>query len=681
MSFFYKRPIKFDGTKEIKTKIRNQTDNVISRRFKILMVSVGVVGLVMITTLFITQIRKQEYYSSKLEQYNTSVFSADTFRGNIYDRNYNRLVYNKNINCATYYAVKGIKESERELIAKFLVENINVDIEDVNTREKKDYLIMKDEDYVNSLLSEEEKKGDPTTVYNYQLSHITDDILKEKLTDEDVKYYMLLSKLQNCTNGSVVLLEGLSIKEASLIGENSSLLRGVKVTNDWVREYTYGDNFKQVLGKVTTKKQGLPATSKDYLLAAGYNNDSRVGTSGLEQQYESLLSGTPATYSLTYDASGNPTINTISEGSRGQDIRLTIDWELQEELGKEVEAALRAHASEPFNDHIYVILIDPNSGEILAMVGKRRDRKTGEIYDYSAGNYLSSYAIGSAFKGNTIYTAYKNDVIEPGQIFIDRPMHIKGTKTKSSWNKSGFGAVNDIQALAVSSNVYMWNVIIELAGGNYVPYESLNLDKEAFGILRKNAGELGLGVKTGLDVPNEALGYRGSAQEAGNLLDFAIGQYDTYTPIQMAQYVSTIANKGVRVQPHLFLESFAENEDGQKVALLKHQLKILDDVSSYTTAFDRIQKGFRQCVVASNGTGRLVNGYFEPAGKTGTAENYENSGDVDYPNHSFIGYAPYDDPQMAVACMAERQQRNESCKALSKSAFTKYFDKYGIKNK
>ena len=336
MSFFYKRPIKFDGTKEIKTKIRNQTDNVISRRFKILMVSVGVVGLVMITTLFITQIRKQEYYSSKLEQYNTSVFSADTFRGNIYDRNYNRLVYNKNINCATYYAVKGIKESERALIAKFLVENINVDIKDVNTREKKDYLIMKDEDYVNSLLSEEEKKGDPTTVYNYQLSHITDDILKEKLTDEDVKYYMLLSKLQNCTNGSVVLLEGLSIKEASLIGENSSLLRGVKVTNDWVREYTYGDNFKQVLGKVTTKKQGLPATSKDYLLAAGYNNDSRVGTSGLEQQYESLLSGTPATYSLTYDASGNPTINTISEGSSGQDIRLTIDWELQEELGKEV---------------------------------------------------------------------------------------------------------------------------------------------------------------------------------------------------------------------------------------------------------------------------------------------------------------------------------------------------------
>lgn len=679
MSLFYKKPIKFDGTKEIKSKIRNQTDNVISRRFKILMGLVIAIGVVLLGKLFITQITRQEYYSSKLDQYNTSIFSADTFRGNIYDRNYNRLVYNKNINCATYYAVKGIKESERELIANFLVENVNVDISSVTEREKKDYLIMKDEKYVKSLLSDEEKKSDTTSLYNYELAHITSDILNEHLTDDDIKYYMILSKLKNCTSGSVVLLEDLSIKEASLIGENSSLLRGIKVTNDWEREYTYGDNFKQVLGKVSTKKQGLPATSKTLLLAKGYNNDSRVGTSGLEQQYETLLSGTPATYSMSYDANGNPIINTISSGQRGQDIRLTIDWELQEELGKEIEAELKAHANEPFNDHIYVILMDPNSGEILAMVGKRLDRKTGKIYDYSAGNYLSSYAIGSTFKANTIYTAYKNNVIDVGQVFVDQPMSIKGTKTKKSWKT--FGPVNDIQALAVSSNVYMWNVVIKLAGGTYVPNQSLDLDPSAFGILRKNAGELGLGVKTGLDVPNEALGYQGNAKQAGNLLDFAIGQYDTYTPIQMAQYVTTIANKGVKIQPHLFLDSFKENDEGDKISLLKHQLKILDDVSGYKTAFDRIQQGFRQCVVASNGTGSAVNGYYNPAGKTGTAENYQNSGNTDYPNHAFIGYAPYDDPQMTVACLAERQQKNESCKALSKSAFTKYFDKYGIKNK
>ena len=679
MSFFYKRPIKFDGTKEIKSKIRNQTDNVISRRFKILMASVVVVGCFFLIKLFITQINQKEYYEAKLDQYNTSIFSADTFRGNIYDRNYNRLVYNKNINCATYYAVKNIKDEERELIANFLVENVNINIDEVTERQKKDYLIMKDSSFAKSLLTKDEMKDDVTTQYNKQLSRITKEDLDSRLSERDIKYYMIFSKLKNCTSGSVVLLEDLSIKEASLIGENSSLLRGVKVTNDWQREYTYGDEFKQVLGNVTTKKQGLPATMKDILLAKDYSNDSRVGTSGLEQQYEDVLSGTPATYSLTYDSFGNPIINTVSSGSRGDDLRLTIDWEIQQELGKEVEAALKAHKNEPFNDHIFVILMDPNSGDILAMVGKALNRKTGEIYDYAAGNYLSAYAIGSTFKANTIYTAYKNNVITEGQVFVDAPMDIKGTKRKKSWKT--FGPVNDVEALAVSSNVYMWNVVIKLAGGTYVPNQSLDLDPAAFGILRKNAGELGLGVKTGLDVPNEVLGYQGNAQQAGNLLDFAIGQYDTYTPIQMAQYVSTIANKGVRIQPHLLLEAFETTDEGEKIATLKSQLKILDDVSSYTLAFDRIQQGFRQCVVASNGTGSNVNGYYEPAGKTGTAENYQHSGTTDYPNHAFIGYAPYDDPQMTVACLAERQQVNESCKALSKSAFTKYFDKYGVKNK
>lgn len=112
----------------------------------------------------------------------------------------------------------------------------------------------------------------------------------------------------------------------------------------------------------------------------------------------------------------------------------------------------------------------------------------------------------------------------------------------------------------------MFYVAIKLGGGVYVPRETLNIDPKAFDILRKDAGELGLGVKTGLDVPKEELGYRGDVtkRQGGNLLDFAIGQYDTYTPMQMAQYVSTIANGGKRIQPHLFMDSFTETEEGRK---------------------------------------------------------------------------------------------------------------------
>lgn len=683
MSFFRKSPIRFDGTKEIETKVKNQTDNVISRRFKILMVGVGAIGVLLLVRLFMTQISEKDYYDTKLIQYNTSIFTADTFRGNIYDRNYNRLVYNKNINCATYYAVKNIKEEEINVIVNFLIKNVRVDIEDVTERDKKDFLILKDSDFVKGLLSKEELKQDDSTVYKLQLSRITEDMLKQKLTDHDIQYYMLFSKIRNCTSGSVVLLEGLSIKEASLIGENSNLLRGIKVTNDWSREYTYDEIFRSVLGRVTTKKQGLPANMKDLLLAKDYNNDSRVGVSGLEAQYESILAGTSAKYSMSYDNEGNPIIKSVSSGSKGDNIRLSIDWELQEMLSKDVEDFLKSRTGGPYNNHLFLTLINPNNGEIIAMVGKQRDPKTGKITDFASGNYLSAYAVGSTFKGATIYTGFKEGVLTKGQTFADTSdgIKIKGTPAKKSWDKRGLGVLNEVQALAKSSNVYMFYVAIRLGKGNYVPNQPLDIDEKAFDVLRKDAGELGLGVKTGLDVPTEALGYRGpvTSRMAGNLLDFAIGQYDTYTPIQMAQYVSTIANGGKRIQPHFFVESFEENDEGQKISLLQHQIQILDDVSSYSLGLERVQTGFREVCVT--GLARNMDGYYKAAGKTGTAQVPIKG--VEYQNRAFVGYAPYDDPQIAVACMSETQTENSTsgCSAIPKKALTKYFDKYGIKNK
>ncbi|WP_028043754.1 peptidoglycan D,D-transpeptidase FtsI family protein [Candidatus Stoquefichus massiliensis] len=683
MGLFKKNQIRFNGQKEIESKMKNQTNNVISRRFKILMASVAIMGAILLIRLFMTQISQKDYYAAKLTQYNTSVFTADTFRGNIYDRNYNRLVYNKNINCATYYAVKNIKEEEINTIVNFLIKNVNVDIESVTQRDKKDFLILKDDDYVKSLLSADELKAENDTIYKLKLDRITDDILNDKLNNNDIKYYMLFSKISNCRSGSVVLLENLSIKEASLIGENSSLLRGIKVTNDWSREYTYENTFKSVLGRVTTKKQGLPASTKDILLAEDYNNDSRVGVSGLESQYESVLAGSAAKYSMTYDSAGNPIIKSVSSGSKGDNIRLTIDWELQEYLNDLIESFLKSRQGGQYNNHIFVTLMDPNNGEIVAMAGKQRDTKTGEISDYASGNYLSAYAIGSTFKGGTIYTGFKEGLITKNTYFNDTAegIQIAGTPIKRSWNKSGLGRLNEVQALAKSSNVYMFYVAIRLGGGTYEKGKPLYINQEAFDTLRQDVGELGLGVKTGIDVPSESLGYRGSvtSRQGGNLLDFSIGQYDTYTPIQMAQYVSTIANGGKRVQPHLFLESFNENDEGQKISLLQHKVKVLDDVSSYTLAFERVQTGFREGCVT--GLAKAMNGYYQAAGKTGTAQVMING--TEYQNKAFIGYAPYNAPQISIACISESQSSSSSsaCNSISKQALTKYFDKYGVKNK
>ena len=333
---------------------------------------------------------------------------------------------------------------------------------------------------------------------------------------------------------------------------------------------------------------------------------------------------------------------------------------------------------------IMFVMMNPKNGDVLVMTGKKREKIGSEIYDYSSGNYLSAYRMGSTVKGGAIYNAYKNNVLTPGTVYDDVGIKIKGTPLKKSWRY--LGKVNDVQALAQSSNVYMFHLAIKLAGGHYEYNEPLRgMDPTAFQTMRNGFGELGLGVKTGLDVPNEKLGYRGDAQLAGNLLDFAIGQYDTYTPIQLAQYASTIANKGIRVQPRLFLESFTEDEDNNYVSLYQNEIKILDDLTNYETAFSRIQMGFRQCILT--GTGTRVNGSYNPAGKTGTAEDYtmENgkTGENDYPNHMFIGYAPYDLICSCRCLYGKRQESDsgESCKPLAKLAFDEYFKKYGIKSK
>ena len=107
-------------------------------------------------------------------------------------------------------------------------------------------------------------------------------------------------------------------------------------------------------------------------------------------------------------------------------------------------------------------------------------------------------------------------------------------------------------ALKRSSNVYMFKTAIAIGGTQYTrPEQTMNVTDESFDIMRNRYAEFGLGKQTGIDLPGEQIGYKGSIRHAGLLMDFSIGQYDTYTPLQLAQYVSTIANGGYRMEPHI----------------------------------------------------------------------------------------------------------------------------------
>ena len=116
--------------------------------------------------------------------------------------------------------------------------------------------------------------------------------------------------------------------------------------------------------------------------------------------------------------------------------------------------------------------------------------------------------------------------IRPGDTFYDTPVKIKGTPPKKSW-KAGLGTMSDITALKYSSNVYMFHTAIKIGGGKYQYDRPLKLNSKGFNTIRDSFAQYGLGVKTGIDLPNEQSGFKGTGTKPGFMLDLVIGQYDT----------------------------------------------------------------------------------------------------------------------------------------------------------
>ena len=286
-------------------------------------------------------------------------------------------------------------------------------------------------------------------------------------------------------------------KEYSIISENLAALPGVDTNVDWDRKYTYDDLFRSVLGGVSTSDEGLPRERLDYYLVRDYNRNDRVGKSYLEQQYEDSLHGTKAEVRNVTDKNGNilETIN-VSKGQSGNDLNLTIDMELQKRVEDILAKNLmRFKGSEPLLDRAFVVMMNPKNGEVLSMAGKQLVNEDGQtkVNDFALGTMTSSYPMGSTVKGATVLTGYQTGAIQPGSVQLDEPIKLKGTPTKSSWKTMGY--INDLTALKMSSNVYMFKTAMNIAGVQYVRGGTLDIPQKAFDTMRYYFGQFGLGVK------------------------------------------------------------------------------------------------------------------------------------------------------------------------------------------
>ncbi|WP_443101011.1 peptidoglycan D,D-transpeptidase FtsI family protein [Carnobacterium sp. 17-4] len=667
-------------------------------RLNFLFFTVFLLFAMLILRLGYLQIVKGEEFETEVQRTETTLATGTVPRGEIYDSQHRKLVGNEALQAITYTRGKGVSSEDMAKIAMNLAQYIEMpnvtEFEqdsdfDLSKRDLKDFWIALDEDKVNKRISDEQKETlSGSELYQLQVDKVTDEDIQ--FSEEEQEAAAIFKRMNGGYALSTINIksENVTNDEIAKVSENLLTLPGIDTGTDWVRTYPEGNMLRSILGDVTSESEGLPENKAATYLAQGYARNDRVGKSYLELEYEEVLSGSKSKSETESNQNGD-IVNTIQSyaGEKGDNLVLTTDMDFQK-IVQDIAKQSVATESEGLNNSIYVVAADPNNGEILAMTGQKRNAKTGEIDDATLDIINSSFQMGSVVKPATVLAGYMDGAITlADNTLIDEPLMIRGSNTISSvFNRSGSVAVNDISALERSSNVYMSKIALRM-GGEYDYYRNMALDIDYRAVIKKLRSyyaQFGLGIKTGIDLPGEGSGFIGTAENPGLALTFAFGQYDTYTPIQMLQYVSTIANGGKRIAPRL-IDEIRETDANGNMGAIQTQLEteVLNIVDVGKEEMSRVQQGMYQVANGANGsaTSYFAGTEYTVAGKTGTAEAFydgvvENRKGESVTNRTFVGYAPYDNPEIAVFVIVPylpNTNSNHENTIVARKVFDAYF--------
>lgn len=563
-------------------------------------------------------------------------FSAP--RGRILDTNGKVLVDNQGVRTIYYNKIKGVSRLDEISIAKCLASILTID--DANIDELKEYYLVLNNDGDDLIKDSEyelveKRKLSTDEIKKLKLERITSDMINYSKKEKKAAHiYALMNK--GYVYSKKEILKNVSEEEYALVLEEN--ISGVTGELAWERVYPYKDTLRNVLGRIGSIKK----EEKEKYLKKGYQLSDIVGISYLEEEYEEYLRGQKAKYKVNSDY----TLTKISEEKRGNDLVLSIDIDLQMKIDSILEDKIllgKKYKNTEYYRESYAIISDPLTGFVLALSGKRLNTD-GTFSDVALNNINKSFTIGSAVKGATIGVGYKYNLITPGEYINDACVKLKNVPQKCSFKS--LGKVNDLTALANSSNYYQYLIAIKLTGNLYKRDMVLNATDKHFKIYREMLSSFGLGVKTGIDLPNEQIGIIGSKVADDLLLNLAIGQYDTYTPIEVAQYINSVAT-GNRLKINLLKE--VRNNDE---VVLERKPTILNKVDLDNESLERIKEGLK--LVLSEGTGT----YYVPrgldfAGKTGTSESFLDTDndlivDTETLSSTFTGFYPTDNPKYSL---------------------------------
>lgn len=664
-----------------------------------------VISVIFIATLFNLQIVNGENYREQSEKRMLRTKNITAPRGEIYDRNGVILATNKLSYDVELYKVRVSTKEQNDGILR-LVEILNENSDKVYST----FPVNDDLNGFNFENTEEEQKWkkemklDSTLTFDQVIDKYIEKYELQDYSDNRLNQIKMIEiKYEANLNGyslfnSATIAKDISQKSVAKIGEEKYKIYGISIVSVPKRYYPNGNLLSHTIGYVSK----ISSTEYEKEKEEGYSVNSVVGKAGIEQSFEKYLKGKDGVIKEETDTLGNVSSQTeTTEAKSGDNVTLTIDYRLQKVAEESLLNAINGLQNgtlvgKKFSDANAgaVVVLDVDSGEVLAsasyptydinsLIGGISLKDWNALQNNSLHPMLNrvvsgTYSPGSTFKMLVGMAGLMNGKITVDEKYYDPGIYPYGYHPKC-WlytdRHMTHGWINIEGAIKGSCNCYFYEVGRRIGISEIVKYAKL----------------FGLGQKTGIELSGEVAGTIAGADDKsedglkspwylGDTLSAAIGQSgSSYTPIQLANYIATIANGG-KLNKASLIKSVDNEVAGTSESLA--------DINKYTSEYtgvnfeekdlninseyiDAIKKGMLSVTSETGGTSYIVfkNSDIQVAGKTGTAQvpNGNNNG-------IFVGFAPYDNPKIAVVAVIEHGGEGTYTANVVKPIMEEYFN-------
>lgn len=677
-------------------KITKNVKAIFQNRIAIMKILVIIIGVVFSLRLIQLQIVNGTEYREKSEKKMARATVIEAPRGEIYDKNglvlatsvlgydveiYRTKIDNLTLNKTILKVIKILKKNGDTFNTTLPIEKGKLVFYN-NKQEINLYDTFKFDKSLN---------GDKILKLLYEKYELNDTEFteEEKLNITAIRYEMNINPFTLFR--SIVIAENISYESMAMIEEVKSELYGVTIRTTPKRSYPNLTLASHLLGYVGIINSEEYSKLKD----KDYSYNSIVGKMGVEATMEPYLKGINGIMRSEVNVLGEVSSDYIyKEATSGNNVTLTIDYRLQKVAEESLKQVIQSISTGTNGYKKYstanagtVVALDVNTGEVLAMASyptfdpnlfisgiKYSDwKKINEntIKPMFNRAIAGTYSPGSTFKMLTAIAGLETKAINTTELIKDTGIYAYGHHPRC-WIYSDRGAthgsINVSQAIKVSCNVYFYEVGRRMGISNLVKYAKL----------------FGLGDKTGIELYGESKGSIAGANEKtkwylGDTLSAAIGQsYNSYTPLQLANYISTLANGGTLRRVSVIKnisdgnnKSISEdeiNEHVEKITGVKFETQKIELDKKNVEA---VVNGMASVTSETGGTSYIVfkNADIEVAGKTGTAQ--VSSG---VPNGIFVGYAPIKNPQIAVVAIIEHGYSGTNTANVVKAILEEYFN-------